>query len=177
MIRLFETPGAAMATWLVVTAAIYGCVPETDHLLHVAAGIVALLVGELVGRRPWHPIVGLGLVGVLAWAVHHGAVGRERALVGGAFAFWPVVVLAAVLLATPAPRRPGEPVRAVVVAVTGAASLVVSRTGALEPGTRPAATAAAIWGTVSLAVVAAVISTDRRRSAGRPTSSARRWQT
>jgi hypothetical protein len=155
----FDTPGAWSAMWLVVTAAIYGCVPETDHLPGIAVALAVLLLVELMTRHRLHGMANLAVAGVLVWAVFHGAAGRDRAIVGGLFAFWPVVIVWIVAVGHPGLMRRPEPVRWAVAACGGAAALIVSRTGALDPGWAPALRSIALWAPASLAAAALVAAT------------------
>lgn len=149
--------GSWTAVWLLVAVAMYGCVPETDHLELIGAVLGGLLLGELANRRSWNWGVHLALASVLIWAVRHGAVGQERALVGGSFAFWPIIVLGALLLVSARASVVG-----VSVLIAGAAALAVSRTGALEPGWSTALRSVAVWGGASAAVIALVVAVGAR---------------
>ena len=149
---------------MVVTAAIYGCVPETDHLRPIGAVIGGLLLAELADQRRFNWGAQLAIASVLVWAVFHGAAGHERAIAGGLFAFWPAVIVPLIALVWPGlvQRRP-EPVRWAVAACGGAAALIVSRTGARDPGWGPALRSIAVWAPASLAAAAVVIALSTRR--------------
>ncbi len=149
--QLLERPGFLPLTALAWLAAVYGCVPETDHVRPIAmlVGMVVLL--ELVSGE--HMPFGwqLGTMGVVLWAGLYGATGRQSALVGALFGAWPLLLGPLVATVTHLTRA-SQPVRwAVTVAGVGAA-LVVARTGALEPTIGPAWRAVAVWGAASLAV-------------------------
>ena len=149
--QLLGRPGFLPFTVLAWLAAVYGCVPETDHVLPIAmlVGMVVLL--ELVSGE--HMPFGwqLSMMGVVLWAGLYGATGRQSALVGALFGAWPVLLGPLVATVTHLTRA-SQPVRWAVTASGAAAALVVARTGALEPTIGPAWRAVAVWGSASLAV-------------------------
>jgi hypothetical protein len=163
-------PGAVMIALLVTLAAIYGCVPETDHLPQIGvvlAGFGALEIGSRRSRGiVWHALAAT----LVLWAAVFGAVGHDRAFVGGLFAFWPTVLVAVVALVVPRFVRAAPAARAAVFVCGGVAALVVARTGALEVGRTKAARSAAVTGVASLvaALLIAFVATRARRS--RPTT-------
>jgi hypothetical protein len=95
------------------------------------------------------------------WSGLYGATGRESAIVGALFAFWPLVLVVLVC------HRPGRPqprpvVRWAVGLIGGIAAVAVARTGALEPTIGPALVAVAIALPASLAVALLVDSLSPR---------------
>lgn len=162
-------PGAVTIALLFPLAAIYGCVPETDHLYTIGAVLGTVGVLEIVMRRArgivWHALAAT----LVLWGAVYGATGRDRAFVGGLFAFWPIVLVAVVGRLLPRLGRVA-PARVLVFILGAVAALVVARTGALETGRRAAGRDAALAGSASLilALIVALIATRARRS--RPTS-------
>jgi hypothetical protein len=153
-------PGTVPLTVVAVAAVSYLCVPETDHILPAAmpAGLVALV--ELAGRRP-SPVWAQGAVALLVlWAGFYGATGRPSALVGAAFAWWPVLAGALIAAALPAGATAGARVP-VVVAIGVVAAGVVARTGALADSIRPALAAAAVAAAVSVLATVATLAVTR----------------
>lgn len=130
--RRLDTPGALPVLSLCATAAVFLCVPETDHLKGVALLLAGLTLLELAAGEVlpfgWHT---LGLTVVL-WAGMWGATGRHGAVVGAAFAGWVVVLPAMVATRTdPTTTGRGRQRLGAVCAVAAIAALVVARTGAL----------------------------------------------
>lgn len=150
--RLMPRPGMVPFVIGNSLAAMYGCVPETGQIARVAVVVAAVVVIELVSRRPplvsWHA----ALVALVLWAGIFGATGRQSALVGALFAFWPVVIVPLVALLRPSLATTAEPVRWIIAGIGAVASAVVSRTGALQPTIRPALRAVVAAGGVSLVV-------------------------
>lgn len=163
-------PGAVTIAMLFPLAAIYGCVPETDHLPTIGAllGVVALM--EIVTRRPrriiWHGFAAT----LVLWGGVYGATGRDRAFVGGLFAFWPIVVVAIIMRVLPRLARVAAAARAVVFVLGAVATLIVARTGALQTGRRAAARDAVLTGAASLVLALAVAWAATRARPSRPTS-------
>jgi hypothetical protein len=167
--QLMPTPGAVPAALTATAAAVYGCVPETDQIPPIGVFVVALVLVEVVTRRrlrlSWHAGASL----LVLWAGIYGATGRQSALVGALFAWWPVVIVplaAAVFPSVAVARR--EPTRWVVAAVGAVAALVVARTGALQPTITPALVAVAVAVAASCTAVTAlaVVGTVRPRADG-----------
>lgn len=173
--RIMPWPGALTAVLLVTLAAMYGCVPETDQIPPVAAILVIVGLLEVALRRSFHPagstpagptpagsipagplLAWLQLAWIVVaaalvlWAGVYGTAGYDRAFIGGLFAFWPVVLVAVVGLVFPQLARAATLARLLVFGLGAAAALVVARTGALQPGRRPALRDAAIWGGATL---------------------------
>jgi hypothetical protein len=165
--RALPWPGAAPATLVATLVAAALCVPETDQFPVAAVLPVSLLIAELASRRQlgveWY---GPATVAVL-WAAVFGATGRQSALVGAVFAWWPVVLpVIAVTLAhhVSGGRRTDVPAAAAqlsrpaideitardrvfagIAAVVGAiAAWSVSRTGALSDSGGPAVAAVVV---------------------------------
>jgi hypothetical protein len=152
--RLMPTPGAVPAALTATTAAVYGCVPETDQIPPIGVFVVALVLVEVVTRRrlrlSWHAGASL----LVLWAGIYGATGRPSALVGALFAWWPVVIVPLAAAALPALAVASrEPTRWLIAAVGSVAALAVARTGALQPTIEPALVAAAIATAASAAAV------------------------
>ncbi|MEO6125491.1 MAG: hypothetical protein ABIR32_17475 [Ilumatobacteraceae bacterium] len=148
--------GHLTAVLIIALAAMYGCVPETDHFSVIALVLFTGLVIEMTTRRTMPLVWFAAAGGLVLWAGVYGATGRERALVGALFALWPPVLLGLVVrLASPV-RVSSRLVCVAIVAVGGVATLVVSRTGALHNGIRPALESAAI-AAVASAIVAVVL--------------------
>ena len=149
--RLLPQPGAVPLTSLIWLAAVYSCVPETDHVLPAAmiVGVVATL--ELVAGEylpfGWQ----LGIIGLVMWTGLYGATGRQSALVGALFGAWPVV-LGPLTAMVSRLRRTAQWRRWFVTACGGGGALAVARTGALAVTIGPALRALAFYGSVSLAV-------------------------
>jgi hypothetical protein len=159
---VFHTPGAWPAIWCVVAAAIYGCVPETDQMPTIGVLVGVVFAFEVVTRRQLAPVIHVGVAGVVLWSGLYGAAGQERAIAGTLFAFWPAAIVPLMAIAWPPLLRRPEPVRWTIAACGGAAALIVSRTGALDPGWAPALRSVAIWGPLSLIAAAVLVAlTDR----------------
>jgi hypothetical protein len=154
--RLLPRPGALPLAIAAAAVATYGCVPETDQLVPVGicVGGVALVELASLHRLPivWHASV----AGLVLWAGIYGATGRQSALVGALFAFWPVLIVPVVAALRPSVRRTREPARWLIAVIGAGAAVAVARTGALQPTIGPALVAAAVWGGVSLAAALAV---------------------
>ena len=144
-------PGFVPFTMLIWLAAVYGCVPETDHVLPVAMLVAMVVALELVSGEylpfGWQ----VGTIGLVLWAGLFGATGRQSAVVGALFGAWPVLLGPLTAKVTHLVRAP-EPVRWSVTAIGAGAALIVARTGALQPTVEPAVRAVAVWGTASLAL-------------------------
>lgn len=157
--QLMPTPGVLPFTILCTVVAVFACVPETDQVYPVAGVVALLVIAEMVlGRRlllSWHA----GAATLVLWAGIYGATGRQSALIGAMFAWWPVVLgpLVADLWRPVATAR--EVSRWVITGIGAVGALVVARTGALEATAGPAVTAVVIvgWVTLVLALVVAVL--------------------
>ena len=145
--------------------AMYGCVPETDQIPPVAMLLLALAVIELIAPGPLPWTAHACGVGVVLWAGVYGATGRESALVGALFALWPLLLLPLVSLAVRWTSRLPLLVRWIIAAQATIATLIVARSGALEPTVRPALRAVLAWGGASAAaaVLLALIARPLRR--------------
>lgn len=154
--RLLPLPGVVPATLLVVLAVMYLCVPETDHV-EIAALLPLLVIGfEVIGRSQagveWY---GVAAAGVL-WAGMLGATGRQSALVGALFAWWPLVLVVLVgMVGLVRPIRTPLATGAVL-AIGAVAAAAVARTGGIAESGAAAAGAAVGAAVVSfgLAVLA-----------------------
>ncbi len=141
--RLLPFPGVVPATLLLVLAIMYLCVPETDHF-EIAALLPLLVAGiELIGRRQvgleWYAVAGAGVL----WAGMLGAAGRQSALVGALFAWWPLVLVVLVgVVGIVGPIR--TPLAAgAVIAIGAVGAAAVARTGGIAESGAVAAGAAA----------------------------------
>ena len=167
--QVLPRPGFVPFTMLIWLAAVYGCVPETDHILPTATLVAGLMALEIVSGE--HLPLGwqVGIIALVLWAGLYGATGRESAVVGALFGAWPVLLGPLVAKVTHLVRAP-EPVRWFVTATGAGAALIVARTGALQPTVEPALRAVAVWGTASLAVALLLgWLGGRRRIAQQPT--------
>lgn len=154
--RLLPRPGDVPLTVAGVLLAIFLCVPETDQILRVAGVVTIVVIAEGVSRRTL-PLLLIGAVAAyVMWAGIFGATGRQSALVGALFAWWPVLILPLLSRRMPGLADTGTWVRGGIVAVGGLAAVGVARTGALQPTVSPALLAVAVAAPVSLAVGAAV---------------------
>lgn len=164
--RLLPRPGALSLTVLAWLAAVYGCVPETDHVIGVAMIVAGIAALEFVASEylpfGWQ----LGIIGVVLWAGLYGATGRQSALVGSLFGAWPVL-LGPTISMLPQLRRAPHWVPWAVAAIGTAAALAVARTGALATTIEPALRDVAFWAAASLTVsVALAWVAARRQSLG-----------
>jgi hypothetical protein len=160
------TPGEVPGLLGLTAIAIYGCVPETSNQMPaVGVMLAALFLIELVARAPAAPLVHLVAAGIVLWSGLYGATGRESAIVGALFAFWPLV-LVLLVCHLPGREQPRPVVRWVIGLIGGVAAVAVARTGALEPTIGPALVAVAIALPVSLAAALLVESISRTRRRG-----------
>ena len=147
--------------------AIYGCVPETsDQMPAVGVMLAALFLIELVARQPSAPLVHAVAIGIVLWSGLYGATGRESAIVGAFFAFWPLV-LVLIMCHRPGRAQPVPVVRWIIGLIGGIGAVAVARTGALQPTIGPALLAVAIALPASLAaalLVDSISQQDDRRS-------------
>ena len=159
--RLLPRPGAVPLVALAWLAAVYGCVPETDHVLSVGLIVAGLAVLEFVADEylpfGWQ----LGIIGAVLWAGLYGATGRQSALVGALFGAWPLLL--GPFVAMVSRRRTPHWVPWVVATVGTGAAFAVARTGALATTIGPALRATAFWGSASLAVSVALAWVAARR--------------
>ena len=168
--RLLPTPAHLPAMLGAVTFAIYGCVPETGQIPPVAVAVTLLTVIELGTHRLLPPVALTAAAGLVMWSGMFGATGRDSALVGTLFAFWPLVLVAAVSArslhtSTAGSDAPHGSIPAIAAAVVGSlAAIAVARTGALRPTIAPALRAVAVAAPVSVlaAVIAALLLRKRR---------------
>lgn len=151
--RLGPQPGWVGLTQLAWLASVYGCVPETDHVVAVGLLIAGVAAVELVAQEQLPVAWQVGIFGVVLWAGLYGATARQSALVGALFGAWPVLIGPLVARFTHLGRA-HQLVRWAVTGVGAAAALIVARTGALQPTIGPALRAVAIYGSVSLAIAA-----------------------
>ncbi len=71
---------------LATLAVVYSCVPETDHIVAVAATAAIVVLFEFSGTFPVTASWYVGVVFLVVWAGLFGATGRPSALVGALFA-------------------------------------------------------------------------------------------
>ncbi len=136
-----------VSAWAAVSAGgLYLGVPETDHVVGVAAVLVVLVLASIAspGRASWVPIVGLDVV--LAWAAVRGAPYGGPAL-AAALTMPGLLIVAPVTSYLPGPRRaivptPVQP--AALVGLQAGFALVVARVAARTDTITAAATIAAI---------------------------------
>lgn len=123
------------ALFLAIAGAMYLCVPETGHLPGVALLVLGVGLLEFVGAAAlplgWHTLA----LGTVLVAGMWGAQWRDSAVVGAVFAGWVLVLPALMSLVW---RSAPTWARWATASVAVAASVVVSRTGALGARTLPA---------------------------------------
>lgn len=159
--RLLPSRGILALSIAATALAMYACVPETDQFRSVALVVGGLIVAAMLLGR-WLPLVGYGGVAlVVMWAGTYGTAGRQSALVGALFAWWPVLFVPLVAALRPAVTAATEPWRWAIAAVGVIAAGGVARTGALEPTAGPAWTAVAVAVAVSLAIAVAIATAAR----------------
>ena len=156
------TPGEVPALLGLTAIAIYGCVPETNNQMPaIGVMLASLFVIELIARRPSGLLVHAVAIGIVLWSGLYGATGRESAIVGALFAFWPLV-LVVIVCHWPGREQPQPTARWIIGLIGGIAAVAVARTGALEPTIGPALIAVAIAVPASLAVALVVVSISPR---------------
>jgi hypothetical protein len=125
-------PGLVPAALLATLAAIFLCVPETDQIPVALIVPGFLLAAELLQRRQlgiaWYAVAAASV----GWAGMFGATGRQSALAGALFAWWPIVL--------PMLVNRVRPIRSVldaslVIAVGAVAALIMARTGGIADST------------------------------------------
>ena len=132
--------------WAAVSAlGLYLGVPETDHVVGVAAVLVVLVLASIAapGRASWVPIVGLDVV--LAWAAVRGAPDGGPAL-AAALTMPGLLIVAPLTSYLPGPRRaivPASVQPAALVGLQAGFALVVARVAARTDTITAAATIAA----------------------------------
>lgn len=166
-------PGITPALLAACAGGVYACVPETDHVLVLVAGLLALVPLTAALRLPLGPGGVAVLVGLLAWAGLTGGTYRHGAVVGAAAvlvlaATEPAArVLAAGVRALPGPWVPGRFRSAAVVGVHTVACLAVSRSAGLQSAVVPAvAVAVPLVALTVLAHAVAVVPWRHRRPSG-----------
>jgi hypothetical protein len=157
------TPGELPALLGLTAIAIYGCVPETsDQMPAIGVMLAALFAIELITRRPSGLLVHAVAAGIVLWSGLYGATGRESAIVGALFAFWPLA-LVVIVCHLPGRPQPTPVTRWIIGLIGGIAAVAVARTGALEPTVGPALLAVAIALPASLIAALLVESVSRTR--------------
>jgi hypothetical protein len=143
-------------TLAAASVAIYGCVPETDQMPTIWVLTFGAAIVEVVVRRRM-PVGLLFVLGALVmWSGLYGATGRDSAIVGALFAFWPVAIVPLVAIVRPRLRDRRELVQWVIAGIGAVAAVAVARTGAIEPTIGPALLAVAVAAPVSFALALAV---------------------
>lgn len=158
-------PGRGGCWWVLLgsTAAVYGCVPETDHLREVAVVVALGGAVEVVRRRPLPAPALVAAFALVEWSALYGATGQARALAGGLFALSPLVAVAVVAAPTAGRRRPAAAWLPWAVGATWVlAALVVARTGGIASSLPPACRAALAGGVAAALVSAALVRLARR---------------
>jgi hypothetical protein len=172
-----------LVPWLALCAcaATYACVPETDQIPDVALVAVAALglhlLTSIIGH-PIHWILHVGVAGAVMWAGIFGATGRQSAVVGALFAWWPLALLLFVAHRLPPTlgkwrRLDGSGRRAArramltwweVAAVGAIATAAVARSGALQPTLLPAVVAVVIATAASVGLTWPLLAPRRPRA-------------
>ena len=149
------TPGLVPAALLATLAAIFLCVPETDQIpvaMIVPGGVLA---AELLQRRQlgieWYAIAEASV----GWAGMFGATGRQSALAGALFAWWPIMLPMLVHLVRPIRSALDA---SLVIAVGTAAALIVARTGGIADSSRVVVGSVLGAAAVSVGLAAVIIS-------------------
>lgn len=137
-----RAPGLAPSVFLVALGTMYLCVPETDQVPVAAVVPAGVALAEVVRRDQlgvsWYALAAASV----GWAGIFGSAGRQSALVGALFAWWPfLLALFIVGRRQVTARRTGA-----IVAVGVAAAVGFARTGGISDS----------WQTVGIAVVTAV---------------------
>lgn len=165
--RLLPRAGSFPLVLTPVLAAVYACVPETDQVRPLAAAVGVSLLVELFARAPlpwwWHGV----LAWLVLWGAVYGATGRQSAIVGGLFAWWPLVLPLAVALAVPGMASRSEVVPWSIVVIGAVAAVAVARTGGLDRELVPAVRAVAVAAPASFAASLALAAIARWLSARR----------
>lgn len=151
-VRVLLPAGWVSGLLVAITAIVYACVPETDHIAWIAALPFTIALLELGLRRHLPFGWSYGAAGAVLGAGVYGATGRDSALVGTFFAWWPLALLVIVVILIPAMGSASKFVLAGIVLIGGIAASWVARTGALQPTIGPALRAVAIAAPVSLVV-------------------------
>ena len=155
------TPGEAPALLGLSAVAVYGCVPETGQMRAIGVMLASLFVIELVARRPSGLLVHTVAAGIVLWSGLYGATGRDSAIVGTLFAFWPLV-LVVIACRLPGYSQPTPVERWTIGLIGGIAAVALARTGALEPTIGPALLAVTIALPTSLVAALVVVAVSRR---------------
>jgi len=142
-------PGAIPSVLFVVLLAMYVCVPETDQFLIAAIVPAGVLLAELIWRRQlgmeWYALAAASI----AWAGTFGSAGRQSALLGAVFAWWPVMLPWGISrLRELASRR----LTLTLVLIGSIASLAFARTGGLSDAGSSSALAVALLAIGSWAI-------------------------
>ena len=146
------TPGMRPLTLAAASVAIYGCVPETDQMPRIWVLTFGAALAELVLRRRMPEGLLIVLGALVMWSGLYGATGRDSAIVGTFFSFWPVAIVPLVAFVRPVLRDMPETVQWNIASLGAIASVAVARTGALEPTIGPALLAVAIAAPLSFAL-------------------------
>lgn len=163
------SPGEFPAYLAMTAIATYACVPETDQMRAIGLMVLSLGIIEIITSVPSGPAVQVTAIGIVAWSGLYGATGRDSAIVGALFAFWPLVMVVGADLwlrrRKLAPARRTQ--RLLIGLVGGGAAIAVARTGALDPTIGPALLAVAVAAPISIGIGALVVRpTDRTARPG-----------
>lgn len=161
--RLLPRPGDAPLVLAGVLLAMYLCVPETDHIVEVAAVLGIVTIGEALTRRRLPDSAMLVLAIYVLWAGVFGATGRQSALVTAFVAWWPVLLLPLLARWRPALANCGEWARGSIVFIGTLATWGVARTGGVRTTVMPAVVASIAAITISLLIAAGVATAATRR--------------
>ena len=139
-------PGIVPSGLLAVLLAMYLCVPETDQFAVAALVPVTVLVLELVRREQlgveWYALAAVSV----AWAGMFGSSGRQSALIGAIFAWWPILLPWVISRSTGVCSRYSMLASMVIGA---AAALIFARTGGISDSTSRAILVAVLVAFVS----------------------------
>ena len=156
--------------WLLGMTALatYLCVPETDQMPAIGVMVASLAVIELIARRPSGTSVQVVAAAIVLWSGLYGATGRESAVVGALFAFWPLVLVGGAALWLRGRERPvaGRLQRWGIGLTGGIAAVAVARTGAIQPTVGPALVAAGVAAVASIVLCLLVLRRPGRTGDG-----------
>ena len=167
LLQTWFRPGWVPGVIAGVVAIEYLCVPETDQIPWTAVVPLSMGVVELCRGRVLSFWWVYGAAAVVFWAGIYGATGRESALVGALFAWWPLLAVPVVASARRRFAAAASGWFVVVVFVAAVAATVVARTGALQRTVEPALVAVAIAWPISAVVVVAIAAAVTAERGGR----------
>lgn len=158
---LVRIPGLGPLAIIAVLVAAAACVPETDQMAVAALLPFVVFALEVVQRRQvgveWYALAAASV----GWTAMFGATGRQSALAGALFAWWPVLLPVIVHFVRPIRST----VQAWIIASLGAvAAVAMARTGGIADGWAAIIVSVVVAAGVSLAVAYAVVASG----VGRP---------